>query len=192
MSIEEPPAKKVKKSKKEKKTKEETEEETTQETVVISYEDQLKNANKISSPIGSRWSICRKKARFFQNLQKKILYLTLLMADKKLTKRIYKSIAKAKTSKNMLRRGLKEVTKALKKKEKGFVIFAGDVTPIDIYCHLIPWCEKLNLPYAFTPSKQLLGATISSKRPTCVLLVREDDKNSEYSKALAGVKALHE
>lgn len=164
MSIEEPPAKKVKKSKKERKTKEETEEETTQETVVISYEDQLKNANKISSP----------------------------MADKKLTKRIYKSIAKAKTSKNMLRRGLKEVTKALKKKEKGFVIFAGDVTPIDIYCHLIPWCEKLNLPYAFTPSKQLLGATISSKRPTCVLLVREDDKNSEYSKALAGVKALHE
>merc|ERR1719436_391258 len=110
------------------------------------------------------------------------------MVNKKLTKRIYKSIANAKNTKNSLRRGLKEVTKALKKKEKGFVIFAGDVTPIDIYCHLIPWCEKLNLPYAFTPSKQLLGATISSKRPTCVLLVKDNEgKNTDdYNKAFAG------
>ena len=54
------------------------------------------------------------------------------MASKKLAKRIYKSIAKAKASKNHLRRGLKEVTKALKKKEKGYVVFAADVQPMGL------------------------------------------------------------
>lgn len=168
----EPPAKKVKKSKKEKKEKKSAGEEATTEepetkteTVTISFEDQLKNCTKIATP----------------------------MVDKKLAKKVYKSIAEAKQNKNNLRRGLKEVTKALKKKEKGFVVFAGDVRPIDIYCHLIPWCEKLDLPYCFTPSKQLLGATISSKRPTCVLLVNDalKGKSSTYGKALEGVAALH-
>merc|ERR1712178_551065 len=127
----EPETKKVKKSKK-RKSEAPTEDsnEDNSEKVVISFEDQLKNVNSIAKP----------------------------MVNKKLARRVYKSIAEAKAIKGTLCRGLKEVTKALKKKEKGFVVFAGDVMPIDIYCHLIPWCEQLNLPYCFTPSKQLLGA----------------------------------
>merc|ERR1719226_223466 len=150
----EPDTKKVKKSKKRKSeaTTEDNSNDGNTEKIVISFEDQLKNVNSIAKP----------------------------MVNKKLARRVYKSIAEAKANKGTLRRGLKEVTKALKKKEKGFVVFAGDVMPIDIYCHLIPWCEQLNLPYCFTPSKQLLGATISSKRPTCVVLVKDNEgKNTD-------------
>merc|ERR1712173_388026 len=117
------------------------------EKVALTYEEQLKNVNEIATP----------------------------MASKKLVKRVYKAIKTAKTEKNQLRRGLKEVTKALKKKEKGFVVFAGDVRPVEIYCHLVGCCEDAELPYCFTPSKQLLGSVINSKRPTCVVLVRESD-----------------
>ena len=69
------------------------------------YEEQLQNVNEIAVP----------------------------MASKKLVKRVYKSIKHAKSEKNVLRRGLKEVTKAMKKKEKGFVVLAGDVRPVEIY-----------------------------------------------------------
>merc|ERR1712115_373349 len=167
----EPPAKKVKKSKKEKKEKKsaedastgEPESQTKTETVTISFEDQLKNCTKIATP----------------------------MVDKKLAKKVYKSIAEAKQNKNNLRRGLKEVTKALKKKEKGFVVFAGDVRPIEIYCHLVACCEENDIPYVFSPSKQLLGNVINSKRPTCVVLVRKNGDDS-FDKAVSGVKKLTE
>merc|ERR1711934_536587 len=111
------------------------------------------------------------------------------MANKKMVKRLYKSIKHAKTEKNMLRRGLKEVSKALKKNEKGFVVFAGDVRPVEIYCHLVACCEDAEIPYVFSPSKQLLGNVINSKRPTCVVLVRKNSDDS-YDKAMKDVKKL--
>ena len=46
----------------------------------------------------------------------------------------------------MLRRGLKEVSKALKKNEKGFVVFAGDVRPVEIYRALVHHCQSFLLP----------------------------------------------
>jgi len=109
-----------------------------EEKTILTYEEQLTNCNEIATP----------------------------MASKKLVKRLYKSIKQAKAEKNMLRRGLKEVSKALKKKEKGFVVFAGDVRPVEIYCHLMACCEDNDIPYVFSPSKQLLGNVINSKRPT--------------------------
>merc|ERR1712173_396253 len=130
---------------------------------VLTYEQQLSNCNEIATP----------------------------MASKKLVKRVYKSIKQAKTQKNMLRRGLKEVSKALKKKEKGFVVFAGDVRPVDIYCHLIACCEDADMPYCFSPSKQLLGNVINSTRPTCVVLVRKNGDDS-FDKAISGVNKLTE
>merc|ERR1711976_494531 len=128
---------------------------------VLTYEEQLVNCNEIATP----------------------------MASKKLVKRLYKSIKHAKSEKNMLRRGLKEVSKALKKNEKGFVVFAGDVRPVEIYCHLVACCEDADIPYVFSPSKQLLGNVINSKRPTCVVLVRKNTDDS-YDKAYSGIKKM--
>ena len=36
-----------------------------------------------------------------------------------------------------------------------FVAIAGDVTPIEVICHLPAVCEELEIPYAYVPSKKV-------------------------------------
>ncbi|XP_071480666.1 H/ACA ribonucleoprotein complex subunit 2-like protein [Diadema antillarum] len=112
------------------------------------------------------------------------------MASRKLTKKLYKVIKKASKVK-MVRRGVKEVQKFLRKGEKGFVVFAGDVTPIEVMCHLPAVCEDLDLPYAYVPSKSDLGAASGAKRATCCILVKSHaDYTDSYKECLSLVKAL--
>ncbi|CAB4037846.1 H ACA ribonucleo complex subunit 2, partial [Paramuricea clavata] len=95
--------------------------------------------------------------------------------------------AKAKST----RRGVREVTKALRKGEKGIVVLAGDVTPIDVYSHLPVMCEDRNLPYCYVPSRLDLGVAVNSKRPTCAVMIRcHDDIKDKYEKCFTEVKSL--
>ncbi|XP_011207713.1 PREDICTED: H/ACA ribonucleoprotein complex subunit 2-like protein [Bactrocera latifrons] len=110
-----------------------------------SYDDKLKYVNSISQP----------------------------MASRKMAKKCYKLIKKAMKHKTFLRNGLKDVQTRLRKGETGICIFAGDVTPIDIMCHLPAVCEEKGIPYAYTPSRADLGAAMGVKRGTVALLVRE-------------------
>ncbi|XP_014088452.2 H/ACA ribonucleoprotein complex subunit 2-like protein [Bactrocera oleae] len=110
-----------------------------------SYDDKLKYVNIISQP----------------------------MASRKMAKKCYKLIKKAMKHKTFLRNGLKDVQTRLRKGETGICIFAGDVTPIDIMCHLPAVCEEKGIPYAYTPSRADLGAAMGVKRGTVALLVRE-------------------
>ena len=71
-----------------------------------------------------------------------------------------------------IRRGVKEVIKALRKGEKGLCIIAGDISPIDVISHVPMFCEEKEVPYTYVPSKQDLGAAASTKRPTSVVLVQ--------------------
>jgi H/ACA ribonucleoprotein complex subunit 2 len=72
--------------------------------------------------------------------------------------------AKAK----QLRRGVKEIQKvhlwkcyccclhfpqALRKKEVGLMVLAGDVEPLDVISHLPVLCEDFSVPYIFVRSK---------------------------------------
>ena len=79
-----------------------------------------------------------------------------------------------------IRRGVKEVVKALRKNEKGICIIAGDISPIDVISHVPVYCEEKDVVYMYVPSKQDLGAAASTKRPTSVVLVsakaKLDDK----------------
>ncbi|KAK0165351.1 hypothetical protein PV328_003870 [Microctonus aethiopoides] len=111
----------------------------------ITYEDKLKNCNPIAHP----------------------------MASKKLTKKIYKLIKKASKQKTYLRNGLKDVQKHIRKGEKGLVIFAGDVYPIEIMCHLPIVCEDKELPYCFVPSRQDIGTAMGVKRGSLMVLIKE-------------------
>lgn len=52
-----------------------------------------------------------------------------------------------------VRRGVKEVVKALRKDEKGIVIIAGDISPIDVIAHVPILCEEKGLPYVYVPAK---------------------------------------
>ncbi|XP_049861412.1 H/ACA ribonucleoprotein complex subunit 2-like protein [Schistocerca gregaria] len=95
------------------------------------------------------------------------------MASRKLAKKLYKLIKKAAAHKTYLRNGLKDVQRRIRKGETGIVVLAGDVTPIDIMCHLPVVCEDRNIPYVYTPSRQDLGQAMGVKRSCIVMMVRE-------------------
>ncbi|CAK9824513.1 H/ACA ribonucleoprotein complex subunit 2-like protein [Anthophora retusa] len=131
--------------------------ETEVESQEISYEEKLKYTNRIAKP----------------------------MAPKKLTKKIYKCIKKASKQKTYLRNGLKDVQKHLRKGEKGLVVFAGDVFPIEIMCHLPIVCEDKNIPYCYTPSRQDIGSAMGVKRGSLMVLIKE---HAEYKELFEEIK----
>eukprot|EP00698_Gefionella_okellyi_P005305 TRINITY_DN14829_c0_g1_i1.p1 TRINITY_DN14829_c0_g1~~TRINITY_DN14829_c0_g1_i1.p1 ORF type:complete len:145 (-),score=28.06 TRINITY_DN14829_c0_g1_i1:163-597(-) len=116
------------------------------------------------------------------------------LAGKKLTKKTLKAIKKISKTKQAVRRGVKEVSKAIRKGEKGLVILAGDISPIDVITHLPVACEDANIPYVYVPSRVDLGAAGNTKRPTSVILINA--KNVDGSNAatlkelLSEVKAI--
>jgi H/ACA ribonucleoprotein complex subunit 2 len=102
------------------------------------------------------------------------------MASRKTTKKIHKLVKKASQSK-FVRRGVKEVVKAIRKGEKGFCIIAGDISPIDVVTHLPIMCEDREIPYFYVPSKVDLGAAANTKRPTSCVLINPKESFSEMS-----------
>lgn len=107
------------------------------------------------------------------------------LADDKLTKRLYKLIKKSSAKKNKLYRGLKNVQTKIRKEfsandgKQAICVFAGDVTPIDIYCHLPIVCEDRNIPYCFVSSKKDIAEALGAKRPCIVALVTADEEYQE-------------
>ena len=100
------------------------------------------------------------------------------LAEPALTKKLFKTIKKASKSRGHVKRGVKEVVKSLRKGEKGcviadsLVIFAGDISPIDIMSHIPVLCEDTQNPYVYVPSKDELGGASATKRPTsCIMIV---------------------
>ena len=102
------------------------------------------------------------------------------LAPKKITKKLYKLVRKAAKAK-FIRRGVKEVVKALRKHETGFCIIAGDISPVDVITHLPIMCEERQVPYFYVPSKHDLGEAASTKRPTSCILVTPKEGFSEMS-----------
>merc|ERR1712223_197514 len=101
------------------------------------------------------------------------------MATKKLAKKLYKCIKKGMKHKTHVRNGLKDVQSRIRKGEKGIVVFAGDVTPIDVMCHLPSVCEEKGLPYVFTPSRALLGQAMGVKRGSLMVMIRKHEDFAE-------------
>ena len=103
-----------------------------------------------------------------------------------------------------VKRGVKEVAKAIRKGEKGcakdpflsveeyvcqlkacnrLLVLAADITPIDIISHLPVLSEEAQIPYIFIPSKEELGHASSTKRPTSCVMICPDSKRGNKSKA---------
>eukprot|EP01138_Halocafeteria_seosinensis_P012560 gb/GECG01012833.1/.p1 GENE.gb/GECG01012833.1/~~gb/GECG01012833.1/.p1 ORF type:complete len:117 (+),score=16.93 gb/GECG01012833.1/:1-351(+) len=75
-----------------------------------------------------------------------------------------------------LKRGVKEVEKAIRKGDQGLVVVAGDISPLDVISHLPVYCEEKDIPYVFVSAKKDLGAASNTKRPTsCVLISTKTD-----------------
>jgi len=124
----------------------------------------------------------------------RLLYVTEIskpMASKKLSKKIYKLVKKAKKNKGFLRAGLKDVQTRIRKGDRGIAIFAGDAQPIDCMCHLPCVCEELNIPYCYTPSRQDLGYAMGTLRKVMMVMVLpHDDYRDLYDRVSEDIKAL--
>ncbi|KAK4337118.1 hypothetical protein RND71_043436 [Anisodus tanguticus] len=116
----------------------------------MSYEDKLKLCSLIAQP----------------------------MASRKLCKKIHKLIKKSWKNKSMFN-GVKAVQKAIRKDNKGIVVFAGDVTPIDVISHLPIYCEDKSIPYVYVPLKQDISQAMGVYRPCLAVLIKRDDQYGE-------------
>jgi len=97
------------------------------------------------------------------------------LAQKKLLKKLHKTVKKA-SKQRQLKRGVKEVVKGIRKGERGLLILAADISPIDIISHLPVMSEDAQIPYIFVPSKEELGHASSTKRPTSCVMICPDQK----------------
>lgn len=70
------------------------------------------------------------------------------------------------------------------------VIIAGDISPIDVITHMPVVCEEADVPYCFVPSKQDLGAAGQTKRPTSIILIKNDSDIEGYKELSKEVAAL--
>ncbi|KAH9509482.1 snoRNA-binding protein [Bulinus truncatus] len=125
--------------------------------------------------------------------EEKVKYLSPIarpLATKRLTRKLYKLINKAK-GKNSLYKGIKEVQKRLRKGDTGIVVLAGDVSPMDIITHIPVMCEERDIPYCYTPSKSELGESYGTKRQACIVLIKEnDDYNQLFNECKAKISEI--
>lgn len=63
------------------------------------------------------------------------------------------------------------MVKAIRKGNKGIVMLAGDISPVDVITHIPVFCEENGIPYVYVPQKAVLGAAAGSKRPTSCLMI---------------------
>jgi H/ACA ribonucleoprotein complex subunit 2 len=84
-----------------------------------------------------------------------------------------------------LKRGVKEVVKALRKSTStssqgteslpvGIVILAADISPMDVISHIPVLAEDHQIPYIYVTSRAELGIAGMTKRPTSVVMVSRD------------------
>jgi H/ACA ribonucleoprotein complex subunit 2 len=105
------------------------------------------------------------------------------LANKKLQKKLFKLVSKSTKAKSV-KRGVKEAVKAIKKGQKGLVVLAGDISPIDVLSHIPVLCEESNIPYVFVRSKNELGTAAGTKRSTCCIQVLPPSKDDKKIKEL--------
>ena len=102
--------------------------------------------------------------------------------------RIYKLVKKSAKEKKV-KRGVKECIKAIRKNQKGIMVIAGNISPIDVVTPLPVLCEDNDIPYVFVSSKEALGQAGSTKRPrSCMLVMKGGD--DDYDDVLKKVKSV--
>nr|CAG4642214.1 EOG090X0JRW [Eurycercus lamellatus] len=127
----------------------------------------------------------------YEELLNHVSVIAKPMASRKLTKKIYKMLKKASKQKGFVRNGLKDVQRRIRLGEKGLVVFAGDVTPVDIMCHMPAVCEEKSIPYVYTPSRLELGHSLGLKRTSLMVLVKEHpDYKEVYDELVEELKSL--
>ncbi|ORM40689.1 H/ACA ribonucleoprotein complex subunit 2-like protein [Babesia sp. Xinjiang] len=79
----------------------------------------------------------------------------------------------------LVKRGVQDVTKAIRKGTQGVVLLACDVHPIDVVAHLPVMCEEAGITYAYVSPKRVISQVCQTKRPTCVVLIVRPPRDLE-------------
>jgi len=119
------------------------------------------------------------------------------LADDRLQKRVFRLVAAA-TAAKQIRRGVKEVVKAIRKEKapqekRRMCVLAGDITPIDVVSHIPILCEENSIPYVFVRSRAVLGQFARTKRPTSVVLItlpRDSEHDSLFARCHKKIEAI--
>ena len=112
------------------------------------------------------------------------------IASDKLNKKLLK-LTKKMTKDKKVRKGIKETTKAAKKKgAKGLVLIAADISPIDVLTHLPIICEAQSIPYIYVPSREAIGGACSTKRPTAWVFLEIPEEDAKYSSKFDSAVAI--
>nr|QBH73547.1 putative NHP2 protein [Xibalbanus tulumensis] len=147
-------------------------------------EDQEKDTDMVQVDTTDKELLYEEKLKFVNAIAKP-------MASRKQAKKLYKLIKKASKHKTYLKTGLKLVQGALRKGERGIVIFAGDVTPIEIMCHLPAVCEEKQLSYMYIPSRDDLGTAIGTRKGAVVTLIKEhQDYKDLYDECVSEIDKI--
>lgn len=134
-----------------------------------------------------------------------------LADNDKEVKKILKTVKKSAKTKT-LRRGVKEVVKALRKSQgsgntadinnpSAIVVIAADISPMDVISHIPVLCEDHGIPYIYIKSRAQLGEASATKRPTSVVMVAKagsgkkakdvkEDDTKEFEEAYAELQKL--
>ena len=98
------------------------------------------------------------------------------LANDKLSKKLLK-LTKRGMKDKLVKRGVKETVKAVRKGAKGIVIIAADISPIDVLSHLPILCEDKSIPYMYVKSRAEIGEACKTKRPTSCVMICKPDKS---------------
>ncbi len=85
-------------------------------------------------------------------------------------------VRKVREAGGFVRKGVNEVTKAVKREQAKLVLIAMDVNPPEIVMHLPPLCKEKSIPYVFVKSKEELGKAAGIKRPASSVAIVDPGK----------------
>lgn len=84
--------------------------------------------------------------------------------SKDVADKIVEAVRLAKQS-GAVKKGANEVTKSIERGLATFVVIAEDVEPEEVVMHIPTLCEQKKIPYAYVPTKELLGKAVGLNVP---------------------------
>lgn len=112
----------------------------------------------------------------------------------KMTKKVYSLIKKSvdANKKRGIIKGIKDVTKAIRKGQKGILVLGADASPFDVVSHFPVMAEEAKIPYVWVPSRRDLGTSTQCKRATSVVLLKPNEElKSSYEKIVMAIEDLN-
>ena len=78
----------------------------------------------------------------------------------------------------------------MRKKKRGIVILAGDISPIELVAHIPIMCENNGVAYIYVKTKDDLAKASLSKRATTIFMLMRPSSSHELKNEYASLHSL--